>query len=223
MGNRKAATEMILRYIEKILPGSPNTAFYVKRLAEMSDAEFDRFMRNLEDGSEILSIRTANLSKYKLSLDRNLAIAKELGHDFFQYLILTDPTTGEVYRTPVKYLVIDVPLRRQVQLLQSKATIPENNKHIDELSGQSTGPSKGSKISFPELQVLFAQGLDATITELIKFRGGDAKAFNAMNRAIIENGGVSIEYLAQFGTKVKSVTTLSTLLKTIHLDNTLDK
>jgi hypothetical protein len=223
MGNRKAATDMILKYIEKILPGSPNTAFYVKRLAEMSDAEFDRFMKNLEDGTEILTIKTPNLSKQKLDLQRNLAIAKELGHDFFQYLILTDPTTGEVYKTPVKYLVIDVPLRRQVQLLQSKATIPENNKHIDELSGQSTGPSKGSKISFPELQVLFAQGLDATITELIKFRGGDAKAFNAMNRAIIENGGVSIEYLAQFNTKVKSVTTLSTLLKTIHLDNTLDK
>ncbi|MNQ14383.1 hypothetical protein D3C85_273320 [compost metagenome] len=223
MGNRKAATDMILKYIEKILPGSPNTAFYAKRLAEMSDGEFDKFMRNLEDGTEILTIKTPNLSKQKLDLQRNLAIAKELGHDFFQYLILTDPTTGEVYKTPVKYLVIDVPLRRQVQLLQSKATIPENNKHIDELSGQSTGPSKGSKISFPELQVLFAQGLDATITELIKFRGGDAKAFNAMNRAIIENGGVSIEYLAQFNTKVKSVTTLSTLLKTIHLDNTLDK
>lgn len=223
MSNRKAATAMILKYIEKILPGSPNTAFYAKRLAEMTEREFGQFMQNLEDGSEILTIKTPNLAKEKLSLDRNLAIAKELGHNFFQHLILTDPTTGEVYRTPVKYLVIDVPLRRQVQLLQSKATIPENNKHIDELSGQSTGPSKGSKISFPELQVLFAQGLDATITELIKFRGGDAKAFNAMNRAIIENGGVSIEYLAQFNTKVKSVTTLSTLLKTIHLDNTLDK
>jgi hypothetical protein len=223
MSNRKAATAMILKYIEKILPGSPNTAFYTMRLSEMTDKEFDQFMKNLEDGTEILTIKTPNLSKQKLSLDRNLAIAKELGHDFFQYLILTDPTTGEVYKTPVKYLVIDVPLRRQVQLLQSKATIPENNKHIDELSGQSTGPSKGSKISFPELQVLFAQGLDATITELIKFRGGDAQAFNAMNRSIIETGGVSIEYLSQFGTKVKSVTTLSTLLKTIHLDNTLDK
>jgi hypothetical protein len=223
MGNRKAATAMILKYIEQILPGSPNTAFYAKRLPEMTDKEFDQFMKNLEDGTEILTIKTPNLSKQKLSLDRNLAIAKELGHEFFQYLILTDPTTGEVYRTPVKYLVIDVPLRRQVQLLQSKATIPENNKHVDELSGQSTGPSKGSKISFPELQVLFAQGLDSTITELIKFRGGDAKAFNAMNRAIIENGGVSIDYLSQFNTKVKSVTTLSTLLKTIHLDNTLDK
>ncbi|MNZ76475.1 hypothetical protein D3C78_949820 [compost metagenome] len=65
--------------------------------------------------------------------------------------------------------------------------------------------------------------MDATITELIKFRGGDSKAFNAMNRSIIDTGTVNLEYLSQFGTKVKSVTTLSVLLKTIHLDNTLDK
>ncbi|MNU66034.1 hypothetical protein D3C71_553370 [compost metagenome] len=223
MANRKAATDMILKYIDKILPGSPNTEFYRTSLAAMSDKEFGAFMDKLESGEEVLFINTPNLSKYKLNLERNLAIAKELGHEFFEHLILTDPTTGEVYKTPVKYLVIELPLRRQVQLLQSKSTIPENNKHIDELSGQSTGPSKGSKISFPELQVLFAQGMDATITELIKFRGGDSKAFNAMNRAIIEHGTVNMEYLSQFGTKVKSVTTLSTLLKTIHLDNTLDK
>lgn len=223
MANRKAATDMILRYIDKILPGSPNTEFYRTSLAAMSDKQFGDFMSRLESGEETLTINVPNLGKWKLDLERNLAIAKELGHEFFEHLLLTDPTTGEVYETPVKYLVIDVPLRRQVQLLESKSTIPENNKHIDELSGQSTGPSKGSKISFPELQVLFAQGLDSTITELIKFRGGDSKAFNAMNRSIIDTGSVNMEYLSQFGTKVKSVTTLSVLLKTIHLDNTLDK
>lgn len=223
MGNRKAATDMILRYIDKILPGSPNTEFYRTSLAAMSDKAFGDFIDRLDSGEETLTINVPNLGKYKLDLQRNLAIAKELGHEFFEHLLLTDPTTGQLYQTPVKYLVIDLPLRRQVQLLESKSTIPENNKHIDELSGQSTGPSKGSKISFPELQVLFAQGLDSTITELIKFRGGDSKAFNAMNRSIIDTGTVNLEYLSQFGTKVKSVTTLSVLLKTIHLDNTLDK
>jgi hypothetical protein len=223
MANRKAATDMILRYIDKILPGSPNTEFYRTSLAAMSDKAFGAFIDRLDSGEETLTINVPNLGKYKLDLQRNLAIAKELGHEFFEHLLLTDPTTGQLYQTPVKYLVIDLPLRRQVQLLESKSTIPENNKHIDELSGQSTGPSKGSKISFPELQVLFAQGLDSTITELIKFRGGDSKAFNAMNRSIIDTGTVNLEYLSQFGTKVKSVTTLSVLLKTIHLDNTLDK
>lgn len=223
MSNRAAATAFIIKYIDKLLPGSPNTKIYKERLAAMSDKDFGAYMERLGDGSEVLSIIAPNLGTDKLNLMRNLEVAKELGHEFFEHLELTDPTTGIVYTTPVKYLVIDLPLRRQVQLLEKKYTIPENNKHIDELSGQPTGPSKGSKISFPELQVLFAQGLDSTITELIKFRGGDIKAFNAMNQAIYENGGASIEQLAKLNTSVKSVTTLSTLLKGMHLDNTLDK
>lgn len=223
MSNRKAATEFILKYIDKLLPGSPNRERYEELFAGLSDKQFDQFMQQLESGEVNLSIVAPNLGKQKLDLKRNLKIADELGHEFFQRLVLTDPTTGLSYLTPIKYMVVDLPVRRQVQLLQKKATIPENNKHVDELSGQSTGPSKGSKISFPELQVLYAQNLDNTITELIKFRGGDTKGFNAMNRSIYETGGVSIEHLSKAGTKVKSVTTLTTLLKAMHLDNTLDK
>lgn len=223
MSNRKAATEFILKYIEKLLPGSPNKQRYEELFATMSDKQFDSYMKQLKSGEINLSIISPNLTNDRLDLKRNLKIAEELNHEFFQKLVLTDPTTGMTYLTPVKYMVVDLPVRRQVQLLQKKVTIPENNKHVDELSGQSTGASKGSKISFPELQVLFAQNLESTITELIKFRGGDTKGFNAMNRSIYETGGVSIEHLAQTGTKVKSVTTLSTLLKAMHLDNTLDK
>ena len=223
MSKRKEATEFILKYIDKLLPGSPNRERYAALFSGMSDKQFDTFMKQLESGEVQLSIMNPNLTKHRLDLKRNLKISDELKHDFFQRLVLTDPTTGMTYRTPVKYMVVDLPVRRQVQLLQKKVTIPENNKHIDELSGQSTGASKGSKISFPELQVLFAQDLDHTITELIKFRGGDTKGFNAMNRAIYETGGVSIENLSGTNTKVKSVTTLTTLLKAMHLDNTLDK
>jgi hypothetical protein len=223
MSNRKAASDFILKYIDKLLPGSQNRARYEALFAGMSDKQFDDFMKQIESGEVQLSIMAPNLDKTRLNLQRNLKISDELGHNFFQKLKLTDPTTGMTYLTPIKYMVVDLPVRRQVQLLQKKVTIPENNKHVDEMSGQSTGSSKGSKISFPELQVLFAQNLDSTITELIKFRGGDTDGFNAMNRAIYETGGVSIENLSKAGTKVKSVTTLSTLLKAMHLDNTLDK
>lgn len=223
MSNRKAASDFILKYIDKLLPGSQNRARYEALFAGMSDKQFDDFMKQIESGEVQLSIMAPNLDKTRLNLQRNLKISDELGHNFFQKLKLTDPTTGMTYLTPIKYMVVDLPVRRQVQLLQKKVTIPENNKHVDEMSGQSTGSSKGSKISFPELQVLFAQNLDSTITELIKFRGGDTDGFNAMNRAIYETGGVSIDNLSKTGTKVKSVTTLSTLLKAMHLDNTLDK
>lgn len=221
MGNRKAAEEEVYKYIEKILPGSENVALYQAAFKKMSDAQFEAFIVGLEDDSHILSIISPNLAGPKLDLKRNMAVAKELGHDFFQRLWLTDSDTGTVYLTPLKYLVMDLPLRRQVQLLVKKSSIPEDNKHIDELTGQPTGASKGSKVSFPELQVLYAQGLEQTIVELMKYRAGDAEGFNAMNRSIMETGGASLEALAKTPTRVKSVVTLATLLKGMHLSNTL--
>ena len=55
MSNRKAATAELLKYIDKLLPGSENTAVYTQRLEEMSDAQFGKYMTALESGEEILS------------------------------------------------------------------------------------------------------------------------------------------------------------------------
>ncbi len=221
MSNRKAATEFILKYIEKLLPGSENTAVYEKTLNEMSDSEFKRFIDDLESGETTLSLVCPNLGKQKLSVKRNLALGKELGLEFFQRLWLTNHVTGVTYLTPLKYLVVDLPVRRQAQLLVKKISIPEDNRHVDDLTGQATGASKGSKLSFPELQMLHAQGMDASIEELIKFRGGDARAFNAMNRQIIETGDVSLDSIRGAGTKVKATDTLSTYLTAMHIGNNL--
>lgn len=221
MANRQAATEELLKWIEKILPGSENTRLWKTRLEGMSNAEFEAFMTRLETGEEVVSMIVPNLDKKRLSVERNLKVAKELKHEFFERLWLTDPHTGETYLTPVKYLVVDLPLRRQVQSLFKKISIPEDNSHIDELTGQPTGPSKGSKLSFPEIQVLYAQGLNASITELIKYRGGDEEGFRAMNQAIVEQGGVTMDSLKDIKSRTKSVDTTSILLKAMHLDNNL--
>lgn len=221
MANRKAAEAFCYEYIEKLLPGSGNVELYKQSFAKMSDTAFAAYMAKLASGEEVLGLVAPNLDKVKLDIKRNLAIAKELGHEFFQRLWLTDPDTGQVYLTPLPYLVMDLPLRRQVQLLVKKISIPVDNKHVDELTGQPTGASKGSKISFPEMQVLYAQGLNQSIIELMKYRAGDVQGFNAMNRSIIETGHASLESLGRTPTRVKSVQTLSTLLKGMHLQNTL--
>lgn len=219
MANRKAATEEIVKYVDKILPGGGNGETYRRQLDALTNAQFEAYMRKLQSGEEVLSITIPNFSKTKLTTKRNLAVAKELGHNFFERLWLTDPHTDTTYLTPIPYLVVDLPLRRQAQSLNKKMSVPQNNDQVDELTGQRTGP-KGSKLSFPELQALYAQGLDRTIEELIKFRGGDEEAYRYMNREMIEKGSVSLDAL-QSQTKVKSTTTLSTLLKCMHLDNNL--
>lgn len=220
MGNRKAATAELLRLIDQLMPGSPNASLYEARLKKLSDKEFDDYMQKLKSGEEILSLIAPNLSEHRLDIGRNLKIAKELGHEFFQQLDLTDPTTGLQYRTPLKYLVIDLPLRRQQQLLIKKIAIPSDNRHVDDLTGQPRGESKGSSLSAPEMLVLSAQGLDRSIEELIKFRGGDTKAFQMMTKQIVATGGVSQDAVKAAGpTRVKSTQTFGVLLKSMHIDN----
>lgn len=220
MGNRQAATAEIIKWVDKLLPGSPNASLYKDALARMTDAQFSAYMDQLESGEATLSLIAPNLSEPKLSVERNLQVAKELGHEFFQRLWLTDAKTGVTYLTPIKYLVVDLPLRRQQQLLIKKISIPEDNRHVDEMTGQPSGPSAGSKLSFPELQVLYAQGMDRTIEELIKFRGGDTKARQALDRQIVETGGASQDAIKKTipHTRVKSTETLGVLLKSMHLD-----
>ena len=103
-----------------------------------------------------------------------------------------------------------------------KISIPEDNRSIDTFTGQPTGKSKGSKISWPELPILAALGgFDDTISEFFKFRGGDLQGFNAMNNMIASTGGVSLNAVNSLGTKVKAVQSLSTLLTSMHLTNSL--
>lgn len=220
-GNRKAAEEVVLTYIEKLMPGSPNTQIYQERFAAMSDQEFDTFMTQLEKEEIFLTVQAPNLSEHKLSIERNLAIAQELGHEFFERVWMDEGNDIPPYLSNHKYLIVDLPLRRQAQLLTKKISIPKNNNTVDMMTGQPTAGSKGSKISYPELQIMAALGLDNSAIEFMKYRGGDLKGFNAMNTAISKTGGVELEALDKLGTKVKSTQTLTTYLTAMHLSNSL--
>lgn len=230
MGNRKAATDYILKHIAMIDPTDKGNLELTKsQLESLSDAEFEAYMHSLSAPpaddpdrlQETLTYYAPNLGKTKISLKRNLEIAKAIGHKFFERLWITDAQTGVTYLTPNEFMVVDLPIRRQAQLLIKKASIPTDHKSIDELSGQVTGESKGSKLSFPELQAQVSQGLDQTVIEEIKIRGGDERAYQEFERQMIEKGTVSQAEILSLGTTVKSTETLSILLKGMHLDNNL--
>ena len=175
--NRKAAEDFIIEMINKILPDGTNATIYRDLFASMDDKKFDDFMASIESGNSRLAIITPNLAKEKLTVERNLELAKELGHNFFERIWMDSGDDTPRYLTTMPYLIVDLPLRRQAQLLVKKISIPEDNKSIDDFTGQPTGKSKGSKISYPETQILAALNLEQTLTELLKFRGGDSGAF----------------------------------------------
>ncbi len=218
--NRKAAEAFILKYIEKLLPNSPNTKMYQDMFAKMSDTEFDKWINNVGTGAEDLIIVAPNLADYRLNVERNLEIADELGHEFFQRIWVT-ADDGTRYLTPNKHLVYKLPVRRQAQLLVKKISIPKDNNTVDVLTGQATGDSKGAKISYVELQILAAKGLDKSLNELVKLRGGDAGGFKAMNTLISRNGEVSQEEVEPYTTGVESNATFKAYLTSAHLESDL--
>lgn len=218
---RKDATDYAVKLLSKFAGKTESVKEIETMLNGLSDKGFDEYMKRVLEGDETIPYIAPNLSKTRLSVETNLKIAEELGHEFFQRLWLTDPATGEVHLTPIKYLVIDLPLRRLQQHLHKKIKIPEDNQHVDEMTGQVTGVSKGSKISFPELQVLYSQGLDESIRELFKFRGGDEVAYKALNRDALLTGLPSMNAVDGGDTQVKATEILSILFKSAHLNNNL--
>lgn len=220
-GNRLAAQQIIIDGVESIAPGSPNTKLYVDMFAKMTDLNFNEWMRKLRSGETHIALIIPEFSEPGLSVERNLDIAEAWGHNFYERVWLDPQNGAPAFLSNDKYLIIWLPLKRQAQFLQKKISIPEDNRSIDTLTGQPTGKSKGSKISWPELQILGALGeFPDTIYEFFNLRGGDAQGFNAMNNMIANTGGVSVAAISSLGTKVKAVETLSTLLTCMHLKST---
>lgn len=221
MANRKGAEEFILKYINKLIPDSDNNKMYQDYFKTLSDTQFKEWMGKLATGEEILTIVAPNLSAKKLNVKRNLDLGKELGHEFFKRLWITSDDGKQKRLLPRKHLVYKLPIRRQAQLLVKKISIPKDNNVRDVNTGQASGESKGAKISYVELQLLSALGLDNSILEVMKTRGGDEGAFRAMNTYISRTGDVSNDEIMPHETGVKSTKLLSTYLKAAHLDNTL--
>jgi len=221
MSKRSEVTNFIADAIDKILPDGFNKKRILDFLNQKTDKEFEEYLINLKSGKERLTIIAPNGREIKLDLERNFKVAKEYNIDFFKRIWFDTPDGKGRYLSEDKYMVVKLPVRRQAQLLVKKISIPEDNKSIDALTGQPAGKSKGSRISYPEVQMLAAMGLNNTLSEFMKYRGGDIKGFNAMNTMIQRTGGVSLRAIEPYAGKVKSTETLSSYLTAMHLQNNL--
>lgn len=219
--NRKIAQDFIIEQIGKMAPGGANKKIYIDLFAGMTDEAFDEFMNKLDTDEARLAVIIPNFGTEGVTTARNLDLAKELGHEFFQRITIEGDAETPTYLTPIPYLVVDLPIRRQAQFLIKKIAIPEDNKSVDDFTGQPTGKSQGSKISYPEVGVMAAMGLDNCLIEFLKYRGGDIRGFNAMNESISKTGGVSIKSIKHLAGGVESTATLKSFLTSMMLQNTL--
>lgn len=212
---RKEIEGIILQYVGKIDPSGLNTKMYQEIFKTLSDADL---VKHIE---KRIMIYAPNNSPVDIDSSRNIRIGKELGYDFYQQLWLTDPKTGACSLTKYEHILLELPVRRQSQMIDKKISIAEHNRTIDKLTGQPTGDSKGSSFSFPQTYVMFAKGYDATLKELMRTRGGDTKAAQVVDRQIRQTGHSSQEFEGSANTRVKSTKTTGAVFTAMHLGNSL--
>lgn len=218
---RALVTEEIGLFLEHAFPKTGNREMYTDYLESMSEKAFKEYIARLESEEETITATLPINGKFKITYEHMMAVAKKINHDFYQYLILTDPETGQEVTTPIKHFVIDIVLRRQVQMFWKKISTAENARKRNILTGQATNESKGSAFSYPEANALKGRGMEKTLIEFMKGRGGDGMVYAAANNLIQRDGKASINDLLYLPSRVTAVDTLSAMLKAMHLRNNL--
>ena len=216
---RKAIEDKIIKIVNTIDPSKLNENYYKELFSSMDNAKFTKWIDDIRYGVTKLYLFAPNL-KVNIRPADALKAAEMLNTPIFEHLYFVDKSTGKKFRTPYKYMVLTLPIRRTRQYLMHKLSVAESDKKLDALTGQITGDDQASGISFPETELLFARGLNHTLTEFLKVRGGDIHAFAAFKQQLEENGSCRTSSLDP-NTIPRSAVTMSSILKSMYIDNNL--
>lgn len=222
-GNRKRAMEQLLSDIALLddSPNKDNVRYYADLMAKMTNEQFEAFVERVAKGEEFIQIKAPNFQSKLPSFEKLLDISKKIDCPLFERVWMTDRATGVRYLTPHKYPILFLPLRSQSQSLMSKISVAPNNNTIDNLTGQPTGDSKTSTLSFVEQQVLTTHGVNRGVEELIRVRGGNLRALAQFEKQFLEKGEASLSAPGMEQGRVVSLDTSSKMLLSMHIDNNL--
>lgn len=213
---RKKVEEFILNHVNNIDKTGKNGERYKKKFAKMSDADFDEFMRDIRDGNEVLFIYAANMvDHYKVADLRDYAT--KIGVKLFERIRMWDQVTQSYYLTSKEYFVIQAHVRRFSQFVDHKLSVAEGDKQLDVLTGQVCRGDRAGGISQTEIQSLYARGMEKTILELLKYRGGDITALAEFRRELEEQGRTTIS--RDTGSIPRSAIVLDQLLSAAHIES----
>lgn len=221
MANRKKVETEWLKFLDEVKAPARNKELYKELFARLTDEEFDAMMQLIRDEKDVLAIRSFNMEGEGMNYEHVMSVGEKLGINWFQRIEMTDSVTRETSLSPVRYLVLELQVRRQIQHLVKKRSTAASNKVVDQLSGQVTGDSKSASMSLPELTALNAKGNAQGIIELIKVRGGDKEAYRSMMEQIRDTGGFSLGPIIEANSRPKIISTTNKLLRGMGLSSTL--
>lgn len=220
MGNREAFKKVYIEGLKAVLVGDDvirdkNIELFTKYIDGLNDKELDDVVDRLERNEFVLPVFVPNGSK-AIDYEHNIELIEKIGVGLHRRVAIT--RDGVTTMGPIPRLIMEVPIKKPLQLLEKKRSIPadQNSKNI--LTQQVTGASKSMSITSPEIPLMMANGQFFSIREGIKYRGGDLDAEVVMEKLADMGLDISQETLEKYSKGPEVNNTLKQILFSMHLD-----
>lgn len=224
MGKKEFLKE-ITDGLTKLLKGNKsimehNIELITNKVNSMSVSEMDTFVDDLANGKIVLPIIVPEGSG-AISYENNRKLIDKEGAKLFHRVIET--REGKDFMSPIPRLVLELPIKKPIQLLDKKRSIVEDQHSVNVLTGQTTGASKSASLSAPEVTLMMANGMHDSIRELTKYRGGDTNAEVVLEKLADLGMDITQETLERYSSGPEVNNTLKQFLRSMHIEPEIKK
>lgn len=219
VANRRQIEQLIYDTFDAIDPSGVNTAKYKAMFTPMTDAQFEKFMKDfLKNDSENFALDTVEF-EHDVRMEYCENAAKVLGIPLMEYVYMPHLTMdrSHVIVSKEKCLVGYLNVKRTQQTLHKKNGLSISDDKRSILTGQVVGKDKNAKDSDIEATMLVSLGADKILQELHGPRADDPVMKRQMTQSITNKGYASLDELDNVSTNKVTLNTVNTYLLSMGL------
>lgn len=220
---RKQMEDLIYGFFDLFDPSGRNTAYYKELFKGMTDAEFDKYFKQLFAQND--PYLTATMVEYEnpLLLENIEKAAKFLDVPLFEKVVLpyASPDPENPIMTKHECLVGYLNMKRLQQINFKKLGLSTDADERNMITGQVTGHDKNSRNSDAETSALLTYGATASLKEFMSARADDMVMKKEMTQKIIKDGYVAMSDLTDDVNNKTSLNSLSVFLMGAGIMNDL--
>lgn len=221
--NRAYIEKLIYDTFDALDPSGTNTEKYKSMFSTMSDAAFEKYMKNFLKNPDEQFVLDIVEYEHDLKMDNCEKAAKVLGIPIMEYIYMPHLTMDKK-RTIVskqKCLVGYINVKRTQQLVQKKNGLSVSGEKVSATTGQVVDKDKNARDSDIEASMLVALGADKILQELHGPRADDMVMKRQMHQSIATKGYVMLDELDNLPTNKVTLNTVNTYLLAMGLKSDL--
>lgn len=186
---RKRIEALVIETFEKLDKTGSNAVAYKKRLGDMSDAQFEEWVKRLATDEDYHFYLDVQPYHNEPTLDQIEAAAKVTGTKLHQYVFFRhdgaqDNPVRTAQRVPVGYIHV----RRLQQILAKKTSYSTDASKRSQLTGQLSGDDAVGRLADEEAYALKTVGAESVLKELLGPRADNRDKRLQMYQAIERDG-----------------------------------